>query len=52
MVGDKVLTYINRGAEPAHRPSEPVEFEMLFKFRDGFVSRVPELLRSDYGATK
>jgi len=52
MLGDKVLTYINRAAEPAHRPSEPVEFEMLFKFRDGFVSRVPELLRSDYGATK
>ena len=52
MVGDKVLTYINRAAEPAHRPSEPVEFEMVFKFWDGFVSRVPELLRSEYGATK
>ena len=50
MIGDKVLAYINRAAEPAHRPSEPVEFEMLFKFWDGFVTRVPELLRSDYAA--
>jgi hypothetical protein len=50
MVGDKALAYVNRAREPAHRPSEPVEFEMLFRFVDGFVTRVPELLRSEYGA--
>ncbi len=52
IVGDKALAYVNRAAEAAHRPSEPVEFEMLFKFWDGFVARVPELLRSEYGATQ
>jgi Protein of unknown function (DUF3137) len=50
MVGDKALAYVNRAREPAHRPSEPVEFEMLFTFVDGFVARVPELLRSEYAA--
>jgi hypothetical protein len=50
MDGDKVLAFINRVAEPRHQPREPVEFEMLFRFLDGFVSRVPELLRSDYAA--
>ena len=50
MVGDKALAYVNRAAEAAHRPSEPVEFEMLFRFVDGFVTRVPELLRSEYAA--
>jgi hypothetical protein len=52
IVGDKALAYVNRAAEPAHRPAEPVEFEMLFKFWDGFVARVPELLRSEYGASQ
>jgi hypothetical protein len=52
MVGAKAIAYINRAAEAAHRPSEPVEFEMLFRFVDGFVARVPELLRSEYGATQ
>lgn len=50
MVGDKALAYVNRAREAAHRPSEPVEFEMLFRFVDGFVARVPELLRSEYAA--
>lgn len=50
MAGDKVLAYINRFAEPSHKPAEPVEFELLFKFLDGFVSRVPELLRTEYAA--
>lgn len=50
MVGDKVLAFINRAAEPSHRPSEPVELEMLFRFWDGFVARVPGLLRSEYPA--
>lgn len=51
MVGNKALAYVNRAAEAAHRPSEPVEFEMLFRFADGFLTRVPELLRSEYAAT-
>ena len=50
MIGDRVLAFINRAAEPAHRPTEPVEFELLFKFWDGFVPRVPALLRSEYAA--
>jgi hypothetical protein len=51
MVGDKALAYVNRAAEAAHKPSEPVEFEMLFRFVDGFVARVPDLLRTEYGST-
>jgi hypothetical protein len=51
MAGDKVLAYVNRAVEPAHRPGEPVEFEMMFEFWDGFVTRMPELLRSEYPAT-
>jgi hypothetical protein len=50
MVGDKVLAYINRAAEPAHRPQEPVEFELLLGFMDGFIGKVPALLRSEYAA--
>jgi len=50
MVGNKVLAYINRAAEPAHSPAEPVEFELLLKFMDGFAGRVPPLLRSQYAA--
>jgi hypothetical protein len=52
MVGDKVLAYINRAAEAKHQPTEPVEFEVLFKFLDGFVLRIPELLRSEYAAAR
>jgi hypothetical protein len=50
MVGNKVLAYINRAAEPAHRPQEPVEFELLLRFMDGFIGKVPALLRSEYAA--
>jgi hypothetical protein len=50
MVGDKVLAFVNRAAEPAHRPTEPVEFEVLFRFMDGFVARVPAILRTEYAA--
>jgi hypothetical protein len=52
MDGDRVLAYINRGHEPAHQAAEPVEFEVLFKFWDGFVQRLPELVRSEYAATR
>ena len=48
MVSDKVLAFINRHTEPKHQPAEPVEFEMLFRFLDGFIPRVPDLLRSEY----
>jgi hypothetical protein len=51
MIGDRVAAFIDRGAEPAHPPEEPVEFELLFKFYDGFVNRLPPLLRSEYSAT-
>jgi len=50
MDGDRVLAYVNRGAERPHPPAEPVELEMLFKFLDGFVARVPAILHSDYAA--
>lgn len=52
MVGDKVLAFINRAAEPKHQPTEPVELEMLFKFWEGFVPGVSELLRRDYAAAQ
>ena len=51
MIGDRVMAFVDRAAEPAHQPSEPVEFELLFKFYDGFVNRLPSLLRSEYAAT-
>ena len=51
MIGDRVMAFVDRAAEPAHQPSEPVEFELLFKFYDGFISRLPSLLRSEYAAT-
>src|SRR5207248_5920785 len=50
MVGNRVLAYVNRADEPAHQPAEPVELELLFRFLDGFVARVPPILRSDYAA--
>jgi len=50
MVGDRVLAYVNRASEPAHQPAEPIEFELLFRFLDGFVARVPAIVRSDYAA--
>jgi hypothetical protein len=51
MTGDKVLAYINRAAERRHQPAEPVEFEQLFKFWNGFVARMPPILRSEYAAS-
>jgi len=50
MAGDRVLAYINRTAVPTHHSAEPVEFETLFRFWDGFGRRVPSLLRSEYAA--
>ncbi|HEY8797010.1 MAG TPA: hypothetical protein VIO85_04015 [Candidatus Dormibacteraeota bacterium] len=50
MAGDKVLAYVNRTAVPTHHSAEPVEFEILFRFLDGFGPRVPALLRTEYAA--
>ena len=50
MVGDRVLAYVNRESESRHKPGDPIEFEQLFKFWDGFVARMPELLRTEYTA--
>jgi hypothetical protein len=52
MIGDRVLASINRATESSHDPSQPVEFELLFKFWDGFVARVPSILRSEYAAVQ
>jgi hypothetical protein len=52
MIGDRVLASINRATEPSHNPSEPVEFELLFKFYDGFMARVPTILPSEYPAVQ
>ncbi len=52
MIGDRALASINRATEPSHNPSEPVEFELLFKFYDGFLTRVPAILRSEYAAAQ
>jgi len=37
---------------PSHNPSEPVEFELLFKFWDGFLALLSPILRSAYPAVK
>jgi uncharacterized protein DUF3137 len=52
MIGDQVLASINRAIEPSHNPSEPVEFELLFKFYDGFLARLPAILRSEFAAVQ
>jgi hypothetical protein len=52
MIGDRVLASVNRAAEPSHNPSEPVEFERLFKFWDGFVAKLPAILRSEYASVQ
>jgi uncharacterized protein DUF3137 len=52
MIGDRVLASVNRATEPSHDPTQPVEFELLFKFSDGFLARVPAILRSEYAAVQ
>jgi hypothetical protein len=52
MLGDQVLASINRATEPSHNPGEPVEFELLFKFYDGFLARLPAILPSEYPAVQ
>jgi hypothetical protein len=52
MIGDRVLAFVDRAALPAHAPAEPVEYLLLFKFWDGFTTRLPELLRSEYSTAE
>jgi len=52
MIGDRVLAFVDRAALPAHQPAEPVDYQLLFKFWDGFVPRIPELLRSEYSTAR
>lgn len=51
MFGNRVLAFVYYNAEPRHQPIEPVEYELLFKFWDGFVARVPPLLRTEHAAS-
>jgi hypothetical protein len=54
MIGARVVAYVNRATVPSvvspqdPRRVEPVEFELLLKFWDGFVPRVPAIVRSEY----
>ena len=48
MLGDNVLAFIARDPDPG----APVEFELLFKFCDGFLVRVPSILSSEYAAAQ
>jgi hypothetical protein len=60
IAGNMVAALVRRGAEPTYQPTlpsfsnprraEPVELELLFKFWDGFVARVPALLRTEFAA--
>lgn len=52
MSGDRVLAFVDRAALPAHKPAEPVEYQLLFKFWDGFLPRLPALLRSEYSTAR
>jgi hypothetical protein len=54
MLGDRVQALVRAKEQPTSSvpPSaEPVEFELLFKFLDGFRQRLPAILRTDYSAT-
>lgn len=52
MEGDRALAYVNRAFEPRHEPTEPVEFEQLFRFWDGFLARMPALVRTEFSAAQ
>jgi hypothetical protein len=45
------LSWRSDAPHPDSRRADPVELELLFKFVDGFASRVPELVRREF-ATK
>ena len=48
MIGDRAVAFIDRFTRPAHPLAEPVEYQLLFKFWDGFTPRIPSLLRGEY----
>ena len=64
MVGNRVAALVRRRAEPTYQPGlhpghqdqshsnpyqvDPVELELLFRFWDGFVPRVPAILRTEF----
>jgi len=60
MGGDRIAALVWRRDEPTNQPAlpsasnprqaDPVEMELLFKFQDGFVTRVPAQVRSEYPA--
>jgi hypothetical protein len=59
--GNRVAALVPRRAEPANLPvfqllsnprqADPTELVLLFKFWDGFVPRVPALLRTEYATS-
>jgi hypothetical protein len=52
MEGNHVQAVVNRQSGSTNRQSnQPFEFELLFKFGDGFVPRIPATLRTEYAAT-
>jgi hypothetical protein len=54
MLGDRVQALVRRKDQPtssAPPSAEPVEYELLFRFLDGFMQRLPAILRTEYAAT-
>ena len=45
LIGDRVIAFVDRAADP-------VEYALLFKFWDGIVPRIPELLLSEYSTAR
>jgi hypothetical protein len=45
------LLWRSDAPHPDSRRADPAELELLFKFVDGFASRVPELVRSQFAAS-
>lgn len=51
MGGNHMSAAVNRNSGSADRQSQGlVEFDLLFKFGDGFVSRIPAIVRKEYAA--
>jgi hypothetical protein len=54
ILGDRVQALVRNRDQPTSGvpPSaEPVEYELLFKFLDGFMQRLPAILRTEYAAS-
>lgn len=45
LIGDRLIAFVDRAAEP-------VEYTVLFKFWDGFMPRIPQLLRGEYSTAR